>query len=107
MRPWLSGGMSIGSRPASAHCPICSPQMRHRLGITSPERAVGIAAHDFAQAIGAPEVVLTRAVRSEGVPTVPSRWLLRLATVLRAVDLGDALPPNEAVRRAAELIDEA
>ena len=33
-----------------------------------PERAIGIAAHDFAQAMGAPEVALTRAARSEGVP---------------------------------------
>ena len=60
-------------------------------GIALPERAIGIAAHDFAQAIGAPEVALTRATRSEGVPTVPSRWLLRLDTVLRAVGLGGAL----------------
>ncbi|MBO0738584.1 MAG: PD-(D/E)XK nuclease family protein, partial [Alphaproteobacteria bacterium] len=76
-------------------------------GLGLPERAIGIAAHDFAQALGAPEVALTRATRSEGVPTVASRWLLRLDTVLQAVGLGDALGPDEVVRRAAELIDDA
>ena len=44
------------------------------------------------------EVALTRAARSEGVPTVPSRWLLRLDTVCAPCGLGDALRPDEAVQ---------
>ena len=79
--------------------------MRRAFGIALPERATGIAAHDFAQALGAPEVALTRAARSEGVPTVPSRWLLRLDAVLRAVGLDGALRPDDTVRRAVERID--
>ena len=70
-----------------------------------PERAIGIAAHDFAQAIGAPEVALTRAARREGVPTVPSRWLLRLDAVLRAAGLDGALGPDDprsTARRGAD-----
>lgn len=102
------GGLNEGSWPGSAeHDPWMSRQMRREFGIALPERAIGIAAHDFVQAIGAPEVALTRAARSEGVPTVPSRWLLRLDTVLRAVGLDDALRPDETVQRAVELIDEA
>jgi ATP-dependent helicase/nuclease subunit B len=46
-----------------------------------------VAALDFALALGALEVVMTRAARVEGTPTVPSRWLLRLDTVLRAAGL--------------------
>jgi ATP-dependent helicase/nuclease subunit B len=38
---------------------------------------------------------------------VPSRWLLRLDAVLQAVGLGGALGPDDAVRRAVELIDRA
>ena len=102
------GGLNEGSWPPSAeHDPWMSRQMRREFGIALPERAIGIAAHDFAQALGAPEVVLTRAARSEGVPTVPSRWLLRLDTVLQAVGLDGALGPDDTLRRAAELIDRA
>jgi ATP-dependent helicase/nuclease subunit B len=102
------GGLNEGSWPAlAAHDPWMSRQMRHKFGIASPERAIGMAAHDFVQAIGAPEVALTRAARSEGVPTVPSRWLLRLDAVLRAVGRDAALRPDEMVQQAAELIDRA
>ena len=102
------GGLNEGSWPGPVeHDPWMSRQMRREFGIALPERAIGIAAHDFAQAFGAPEVVLTRAARSEGVPTVPSRWLLRLETLLRAVRLDAVLRPDDTVRRAVEMIDEA
>jgi ATP-dependent helicase/nuclease subunit B len=102
------GGLNEGSWPPSAeHDPWMSRQMRREFGIALPERAIGIAAHDFAQALGAPEVALTRAARSEGVPTVPSRWLLRLDTVLQAVGLDGAIGPDDTLRHTAELIDRA
>jgi len=100
------GGLNEGSWPGSAeHDPWMSRQMRRDFRIAVPERAVGIAAHDFAQAFGAPEVALTRAARQEGVPTVPSRWLLRLDTVLRAAGLDYALRPDESLTGAVEQID--
>ena len=84
------GGLNEGTWPGpAAFDPWMSRQMREEFGIAVPERAIGIAAHDFLQAIGAPEVALTRAARREGVPTIPSRWLLRLDAVLRAVGLAD------------------
>jgi hypothetical protein len=83
-----------------------SRRMRQEFGIAVPERAIGIAAHDFAQALGAPLVALTRATRREGVPTVPSRWLLRLDTVLRAVGLDEALGPEPEIAAAAALRDQ-
>ena len=102
------GGLNEGSWPGPAeHDPWMSRQMRREFGIAVPERAIGIAAHDFAQALAAPEVALTRAARSEGVPTVPSRWLLRLDTVLGAAGLDGALRPDDTVQRAVALIDEA
>ncbi|MBV8505203.1 MAG: double-strand break repair protein AddB [Alphaproteobacteria bacterium] len=102
------GGLNEGSWPPSAeHDPWMSRQMRREFGIALPERTIGIAAHDFAQALGAPEVALTRAARSEGVPTVPSRWLLRLDTVLQAVGLDGAIGPDDTLRHAAGLIDRA
>src|SRR5438445_683891 len=83
-----------------------SRQMRQEFGIAVPERAIGIAAHDFTQAIAAPMVALTRAARREGVPTVPSRWLLRLDAVLRAVGLDGALAPDPEIEGAAALRDQ-
>jgi ATP-dependent helicase/nuclease subunit B len=65
--------------------------MRRDFGLPAPERRIGLAAHDFAQAMGAPGVVLTRALRVEGTPTVPSRWLLRLDGLLRSMGLDAAL----------------
>ncbi|MGH7064092.1 MAG: double-strand break repair protein AddB [Stellaceae bacterium] len=101
------GGLNEGSWPgAPEEDPWMSRQMRRDFAIAVPERAIGIAAHDFAQAAGAPEVALTRAVRSEGVPTTPSRWLLRLDAVLRAVGVEDRLRPDETVSAAVGLIDE-
>jgi ATP-dependent helicase/nuclease subunit B len=57
--------------------------MRQAFGLQPPERRIGLAAHDFAQAICAERVIMTRSTRSGGAPTVPSRWLLRLDALLR------------------------
>ncbi len=102
------GGLNEGSWPGSpAHDPWMSRQMRREFKIAVPERSIGIAAHDFMQALAAPEVALTRASRSEGVPTVPSRWLLRLDAVLRAVGLEGALGPDPMVEAAVRGLDAA
>jgi ATP-dependent helicase/nuclease subunit B len=55
--------------------------MRHTLGLDLPERRISLSAHDFAQLVGAREVILSRASKAEGAPTVASRFLQRLATV--------------------------
>src|ERR1051326_825160 len=79
------GGLNEGTWPGpAAFDPWMSRQMREEFGIAVPERAIGIAAHDFMEAIGAPEVALTRATRREGVPTIPSRWLDRKSTRLNS-----------------------
>jgi len=82
------GSLNEGSWPAEPGAdPWMSRPMRKAFGLPAPERQIGLSAHDFAQAATAPQVVLTRAERIEGAPTVPSRWLSRLDTVLRAVGL--------------------
>lgn len=52
--------------------------MRAELGLTPPERRIGQTAHDFVQALGARHVVVSRAAKRGGAPTVPSRFLQRL-----------------------------
>src|SRR5581483_8502846 len=61
--------------------PWLSRPMRHELGLDLPERRIGLSAHDFAQALGAPEVILSRAAKLGGAPTVASRFVQRLAAV--------------------------
>jgi ATP-dependent helicase/nuclease subunit B len=57
--------------------------MRAKLGLPSLDARIGLAAHDFAQLANAPNVVMTRALRREGAPTLASRWLWRLKTLVQ------------------------
>lgn len=52
--------------------------MRRQIGLTPPERRIGQTAHDFWMGLGASDVVLTRAAKRGGSPTVPSRLLQRM-----------------------------
>jgi ATP-dependent helicase/nuclease subunit B len=56
--------------------------MRAALGLSPPERRIGQTAHDFVQLMGSPEIVLSRAQKRSGAPTVPSRFLQRLIAVV-------------------------
>ena len=92
----ILGGLNEGGWPPDpGNDPWMSRPMRAQFGLPSPERRIGLAAHDFAQAFAAPRVALTRAAKSEGAPTVPSRWLTRLDTVLEGAGAGGALEPEK------------
>ncbi|WP_395646782.1 double-strand break repair protein AddB [Terricaulis sp.] len=80
----ILGGLNEGQWPAPpAEDPFLSRPMRAKLGLPSLDQRIGLAAHDFAQLANAPEVVLTRAQRREGSPTLASRWLWRLQTLVK------------------------
>ena len=80
--------------------PWLSRPMREAFGLPLPERRIGLTAHDFVQAFAAEEIVLTRAAKTDGQPTVPSRWLTRMDAVLRAANAEDALVPAHSPWRA-------
>ena len=85
----ILGGLNEGTWPPHPQVdPWMSRPMRREFGLPSPERRIGLAAHDFAQLLAAERVVLTRSERVDGSPTVPSRWLLRLDAVLDGVGAG-------------------
>jgi len=91
------GGLNEGTWPAEvAADPWLSRPMRRDFGLPAPERRIGLAAHDVAQALGAPQVALTRALRVEGTPTVPSRWLLRLEGLMRSLGIDPARMTGDA-----------
>jgi ATP-dependent helicase/nuclease subunit B len=90
------GGLNEGVWPANQETdPWLSRPMRAEIGLPAPERHIGLSAHDVAQLMGVGEVYLTRAEKVGGAPSVPSRWLLRLDAVLDALDLQDALEPQQ------------
>lgn len=80
----ILAGLNEGIWPAPAgEDPFLSRAMRAQLGLPSLDQRIGLAAHDFAQLASAPNVVLSRALRREGSPTVASRWLWRLKTLMQ------------------------
>lgn len=79
-------GLNDGIWPAlPAPDPWMNRQMRDQAGLLLPERQIGLSAHDFQQAIAAPQVVLTRSVRDAESETVPSRWLNRLTNLMQGM----------------------
>ena len=100
------GGLNEGSWPPETDAdPWLSRPMRAALGLPSPERRIGLTAHDFVQAASAPEVLLTRAAKIDGTPTVTSRWLLRLDAVLAAAGITTGLERADHLGHWSEAMD--
>lgn len=105
----ILSGLNEGVWPGlPAPDPWLAPRIRAELGLPGLERRIGLAAHDLAGALGAPEVLLTRARRDATAPTIASRFWLRLealaggleraqdlAAWLHAIDRPDAHEPAE------------
>jgi ATP-dependent helicase/nuclease subunit B len=81
----IIGGLVEGVWPPAPRIdPWLSRPMRHDLGLDLPERRIGLSAHDFAQLLGADEVILSHAAKAGGAPAVASRFLHRLEAVAGA-----------------------
>lgn len=101
----ICGGLVEGTWPAAPSPePSLPPPVLRALGVPSGEFRIGLAAHDLAGALGAPEVVLSWAQRGEGGPVIPSRFVLRVQAMLG--ELADAHREVEAVE-LARAIDHA
>ena len=101
------GGLNEESWPTAA--PIdawLSRPMREELGLEPPERRIGLSAHDFVQAACGGDVIITRSLKVEGAPTVASRWLLRIDSLLKGAGLKDGLKPETSYLHIAEKLDE-
>ncbi len=86
----ILGGLNEGSWPEAARPdPWLNRTLRLQAGLLLPERRIGLSAHDFQQAVAAPEVWLTRSTRSDEADTVASRWLNRLCNLLQGLPGGD------------------
>ncbi|HET6941345.1 MAG TPA: PD-(D/E)XK nuclease family protein [Sphingomicrobium sp.] len=108
----ILGGLNEGVWPAlPAPDPWLAPKIRANLGLPGLEFRIGLSAHDFASALGAPQVLITRARRDSRSPTVASRLWLRLLAMTGgfahdtklerlALILDDPGPPKPADRPA-------
>jgi len=114
----LLGGLDETVWPPQAQSDaFLNRPMRAQLGLTPPERKIGQTAHDFTQAMGRQRVILSRAAKRGGTPTVASRFIQRLAalggpawdtcvkrsksfvTLARAIDRPDG--PSHPIKRPA------
>ncbi len=101
----VCGGLTEGVWPASpAPDPLLPPPVLRALGVPGADFRIGLAAHDLAGALGAPEVVLSWARRDAGAPVIPSRFVLRIKAML-----GDNADKHEETRAVmlAQAIDNA
>jgi double-strand break repair protein AddB len=96
----ILGSLNEGSWPEAVRPdPWLNRSMRDKAGLLLPERRIGLSAHDFQQAVAAPEVWMTRSVRSDDAQTVASRWLNRLTNLL------DGLPDQGGRKVLTEMRD--
>ncbi|WP_342162184.1 double-strand break repair protein AddB [Methylobacterium sp. SD21] len=81
--------------------------MRERIGLDPPERRIGQMAHDFTEALGCHDVVITRALKRDGSPTVPSRLIQRMRAFAGEEAWGKALNAGRRLSGLAAALDAA
>lgn len=100
----ILGGLDEGRwPPQQSPDPWLAPGIRRMLGLAAPDRQQGMAAHDFAGAFAAREVVVTHAMRSGGDPAVASRFWLRLSAL--AGELPETTLDGQPVTTLAATLD--
>lgn len=102
----ICGGLIEGTWPgAPSPDALLAPAVLRALGVPGADFRIGLAAHDLAASLGAPEAVLSHARRDAAGPAIPSRFVLRVRAML-----GERLLAEHAETRAVELargIDDA
>jgi ATP-dependent helicase/nuclease subunit B len=100
------GGLDEGTwPPRTVTDAFLNRPMRSRVGLAPPERRIGQTAHDFVQALGTHDVVITRAQKRDGSPMVPSRFLQRLKAFTGPEIWGCMVKAGERYRALARHLD--
>ncbi len=104
----IVGGLIEGVWPPTPRIdPWLSRPMRHELGLDLPERRIGLSAHDFAQLLGAEDVILSHSAKAGGAPAVASRFLHRLEAVAGEDCWKAAKQAGETYLRFAHALDQS
>jgi ATP-dependent helicase/nuclease subunit B len=64
-----------------------SSDMRLSFGLPSLDQKTSLSSHDFYSGFCAKDVFITRSMKTDGQPTLPSRWLQRLDAVIHAAEI--------------------
>ncbi|NNC48064.1 MAG: double-strand break repair protein AddB [Sphingomonas sp.] len=94
----ILGGLNEGSWPPTpSPDPWLAPRLRRDLGLPPLDYRIGLAAHDFMSALGAPRVIISRALRDGQAPTVASRFWLRLEAMTDGMTRETRIPALAAI----------
>ena len=93
--------------PETKSDPFLNRPARDALDLPSPERRIGQTAHDFVQAMGASEIIITRTMKNGGDPTVASRFLQRIRALAGKDLFGPALDRGHVLLALARAIDQS
>ncbi len=84
----IMGSLNEGTWPSKPKPdPWLNRSLRQEIGLSLPEKYIGLDAHYFQTAITANEVILSRSLRTGDTPNIPARWLSRLTNLF--VGLGE------------------
>ena len=100
-------GLNEGIWPAMpTPDPFLAPAIRRALDLPGLARRTGFQAHDFATGLGAREVLITRALREGGAPSVASRFWQRLRAAAGGLpDSGTLTPARDVLLAVARSLD--
>lgn len=86
--------MNEGNWPQAPESdPWINRTMRTELGLPSPDKKIGLQAHDFIQQLASGEVFMLRTALVDGAETIPSRFIQRLAALLPESKLPVSIHP--------------
>ena len=91
-------GLNEGTWPSMpTPDPFLAPVIRRALDLPGLARRTGFQAHDFATGLGAHQVLVTRALREGGAPSVASRFWQRLRAAAGGLPDSGTLTPSAAL----------
>lgn len=87
----IIAGLNEGIWPSRTPLDPCfNNSLLKKIGLPSPEQAIGEEAYDFYCFVQNPKIILTRSEKDLGVITTPSRWLLRMLTLINIEEISFA-----------------
>ena len=102
----ILGSFNEGIWPSSPKAdPWMSRPMKKDFGFESPEKQIGVLGLDFANLLGAKNVCITRAKTNNDTPTIKSRWLMRMETIIQAIRLDKSCLVDDETISLAKLLD--
>lgn len=80
----IISNMNEGSMPSAVPVnPWGNKEIMKELGFTDKDHLIGLKSNILCQYLGNKEIVFTRSSKAKGQPTNPSRWLLKIKTMLK------------------------